>query len=485
MNVEAVVIYLLLKSKSREEALTRYSDLRAEFFSTTYIPLIRAIERFYQTKGIIPTIDLLELDCSRNIRLSTALAALKSLEISEDENDYDLAVEILKDQFTQKKYLELLNDSLNDISIKTSTEIVDLASTISLKLEEVIKPSSYMRKSSEIMLFKSKEEIAEDTMFLGISNKFDSEYGAARRGEVLLIGGRRGAGKSVICTNITQEAVLNGFIVPYFALEMTGEETKQRHMAIASGVKALKIRNQSYNIEDLDNLVLTLCKNYINGKELYNREQSKLIDFNAYIEFEKLLYAEGIPDDSKGDLIVIDDTALKLSSIDNYLTRLKSRYGKRVGPVIIDYVNQIVMDGTKDIDMYNWTVQILIAKKLKELAKKHNITIFAPYQIDESGEARMAKGILDSCDFAYTVKPIHVEGKDIGLLEWTGTKARGLPTFNFKVKIDWSTLKIYPNELSPIEILEIIGEEANEEKPKKNNKKKSQNEIEDSMELKL
>jgi len=476
MNVEAVVIYLLLKSESREEALTRYTEVKREYFTPAYTSILQAISRFYDRHGKMPTLGELKLDSSRSPMLSISIAALESLDIP-DITDFDLAIETLKDQYTQQQFLTLISKAIDDISLKSSSEIMELANSIPVTLEESIKPSSYMHTARDITIFKTKEDAAEEVMYSGISNKLDAEYGALRRGEVFLIGGRRGAGKSVICINIAKKSVQEEkLFVPYFSIEMSAEETMLRYIGICAGIDAIKVRNQDYTITDLENTARVRADMFINGREIL-ASCGTLVEFDDFIKLEKLLQTQGIDDPDKG-LIVIDDPELKLSSIDMYLTNLKAKYGKKLGPVIVDYINQIVVDGSNDANMYDWKNQIVIAKRLKALARKHDVTIFAPYQIDENGEARMAKGILDSCDFAFTVEAIHSKnGESMGALKWTGTKARSLPTIDFATGIDWDKLTISSIELSPQQLASIMGADLSsagneDEKPKKRGKKK-------------
>lgn len=474
MNVEAVVIYLLLKSESREEALTRYTDLKREYFSPAYNSILESVTRFYQRHGKIPTLGELMLDSSRTPMLVNGLEAIESLDIP-DITDFDLAIETLKDHYTQQKFLSLISKALDDISLKSSSEIMDIANALPVTLESSIKPTSFIHTARDICVFKTKEDAAEEVMYSGISNKLDSEYGALRRGEVFLIGGKRGAGKSVICINIAKKSVIEEkLFVPYFSIEMSAEETMLRYLGICAGISAIKVRNQDFDITDLTNMARVRADMFINGPQLL-AECGNLVDFEDFINLEKILVTKGIDDPEKG-LIIIDDPELKLSSIDMYLTNLKAKYGKKLGPVIVDYVNQVVVDGCNDINMYDWKNQVVVAKRLKALARKHEVTIFAPYQIDENGEARMAKGILDSCDFAFTVAAIHNKnGDSIGALKWTGTKARSLPTIEFAVGINWDTLTIDNRDLSVHQIAAISGSELSsadeEEKPKRSKKK--------------
>ena len=80
------------------------------------------------------------------------------------------------------------------------------------------------------------------------------------------------------------------------------------------------------------------------------------------------------------------------------LEKLKSKFGDNLGLVIVDYINQVLIDGYAD--EYDWKAQVQVAKKLKNLARKYEVVIVTPYQIDKDGEARYSKAILDSPDIA-------------------------------------------------------------------------------------
>ena len=103
--------------------------------------------------------------------------------------------------------------------------------------------------------------------------------------------------------------------------------------------------------------------------------------------------------------------------------------------VVVDYVNQIQTN-----DLYDWKSQILLSKKLKDLAVKHNVLMITPYQTDDKGEARFAKGLLDAADVAVTL-----ENKG-DYIEFESTKTRGMPAFKFNAPCIWDTLEILPND---------------------------------------
>jgi len=114
-----------------------------------------------------------------------------------------------------------------------------------------------------------------------------------------------------------------------------------------------------------------------------------------------------------------------------------------VGLVIVDYVNQIKRTSSSD-DKFDWKDQIHVSTALKELAGQLQVPFFSPYQIDASGEARFAKGILDSADAAFTLEA----GED--QIAFTCTKIRGDAKIHFSSKVNWNTLTIGPENGNPV-----------------------------------
>lgn len=95
------------------------------------------------------------------------------------------------------------------------------------------------------MLFTPPEENARMRFHLGLNNTFDAVMGGMAREEYLLIGGKRGSGKSVTGANICVNQYEAGNTSAYFTIEMSGKETLERIMAIHADVPHNGIRKNT------------------------------------------------------------------------------------------------------------------------------------------------------------------------------------------------------------------------------------------------
>ena len=75
------------------------------------------------------------------------------------------------------------------------------------------------------------------------------------------------------------------------------------------------------------------------------------------------------------------------------------------------------------------------------MAQEYEVPVFSPYQTDNTGEARFAKGILDAADAAFTIETWAPEDECI---TFNCTKMRSAKMEGFTSVMDWETLKIGP-----------------------------------------
>ncbi|BBL19292.1 putative replicative DNA helicase [Vibrio phage KIT04] len=440
INVQAVVLKLLLSCTDKELALACFDKIKPHFFSSSYSTIHKAVAQYYEAHGKIPNMDELSIKFSRNQNLQMSLAALQQLE--ELDIDFDMALEALRNEYAQQEALSMISrDLLDDITMLSADDLVDRLSAFPLKLEEKIEHTGSILTASQIPVFQTEEQSQLDLMYTGISNKWDAEFGGVGRQELVFLGGKIGSGKSVFCSNLCVQQYYAGNIAPYYTIEMTGRETLLRMLAIMAGVPAMKVKQGTLEGDQLLKLALTRAKMFHGGAEAYknfvrNKNQLKTSDF---FELDQQLMRNH---EEVHPLIIVDDSDLRMSTIDVSLSKFKSQYGNKLTMGVVDYINEVRLDGQGD--PYDWVYQLELSRGLKRLARKHDCAIFSPYQLNDNGEARFSKSILVPVDIAMTLDADH----DAGIIQLNAKKVRSLPPCQFNVGIDWNTLKIDPNEVT-------------------------------------
>lgn len=446
MDCSAVVLNKLLQ----EQDLEIWAKLKLVFLDAAYTGLYSAIKKYYDKYSALPTFSELEIGLREGPALKT-LAAVRLADAPDVSGE--VALDALIDQYTQSETIVLLDKFLDKLPQFDTHEIKENLSTIVLTLDDKTLASETVYTMSDLMIFKSEETINRERVYLNLNNQFDAILGGANLQELILIGGYRGSGKSITCSNIQTSQYLQGNVCPYFTIEMIGQEVMDRNLAILADVNLLNIKNNKCTPEEIVRLAKVRAEMFVNGKEIYE----DFLKHRDRFQFESTLVREcQLKPDNQ--MIIIDDRVLSINSIDLHLGKLKAKFGSKLKVGVVDYLNQIAVESKGQFD---WQPQIEVSKQLKNLARKHDMILFSPYQIDASGEARFAKGILDAADIAFKLK---VRDKASGDLIIEVGKIRGGPEMTCISGINWDTLKIdpTPREAAP---------EEPEDKPKKKNNK--------------
>lgn len=426
MDISAVLINKLLTEKN----LDVWAKLKLTFLDPSYSSLYTHINRYYTNYSSIPSFDELET-VVRELPVAKTLATLRLL----DETDVsaEVALDALIDQFTQNETIRLLDKFIDKLPVYDSAEIKENLASIVLTLDEKTLSAENVFTMAEVNVFQRPEELARTRMHLGLNNTFDSVLNGVARQELILIGGKRGSGKSIISSNILCSQYEAGYSSVYFTIEMIAHEVLQRNISILANVDHRALKKNELTDGDLLKVVKCRAEMFTNAEKyveefVKDRDQYKFEDnINRYCELK--------PDNQ---MVIVDDRKLSLSSIDLHLGKMKAKFGEKFGVAVIDYLNQIVIEGAKS--QFDWQPQVDVSKKLKELARKYDIVIISPYQIDATGEARFAKGILDAADIAMTLEP-HNEDSAISM---ETTKIRGDKAMKFTSGMNWDTLRINP-----------------------------------------
>ena len=113
--------------------------------------------------------------------------------------------------------------------------------------------------------------------------------------------------------------------------------------------------------------------------------------------------------------------------------------------IVVDYINQVKRTSRPvHGSQYDWKDQIEVSKALKSMAQEYEVPIYSPYQTDNTGEARFAKGILDAADAAFA---LNAWEQHDACITFNCVKMRNARLASFTSTIDWETLKIGPESV--------------------------------------
>ena len=438
MDVSAVVLNKLLS----EQSLDIWAKLKLVFLDPAYSSLYSIVNKHYEKYNALPSFDDLELTLREGPAAKT-LATLKLTEVP--DVSAEVALDALIDQYTQNETVKLLDKFVDKLPLYDSNEIKDSLATIAMTIEEKTHTSEKVFTMADMMMFQHTSDLEKERVYLGLNNTFDAVLGGVARQELILIGGKRGSGKSITSSNIFVNQYESGNSSLYFSIEMTAYETNQRNLAILAGVNLQNLKQNKLTDDEIMRVVKARAGMFENADDtvlefMRNRDRFKFE--------ENLVRNHQLKPDNQ--MIIVDDRDLTLSSIDLHVGKAKAKFGDKLGVVVVDYINQIVLEGA---DQYDWKPQIEVSKKLKNLARKYEVVMVSPYQIDATGEARFAKGLLDAADIALVME---AHDKEQNAVSFETTKIRGGKEMAFTCPIDWDTLRISPQSVDKPASKEVV-----------------------------
>jgi replicative DNA helicase len=429
LDTSAVVLNKLLTERN----LDIWAKLKLVFLDPAYSSLYGQISKYYEKYSAVPSFDELELTL-REGPASKTLATLRLTEVP--DVSAEVALDALIDQYTQNETVKLLDKFVDKLPLYDSNEIKDNLATIALTIEEKTHTSEKVFTMADMMMFQHPDQMEKERVYLGLNNTFDAVLGGVARQELILIGGKRGSGKSITSSNIFVNQYESGNSSLYFSIEMTAMETMQRNLAILADVNLQNLKQNKLTDEEVLKIVKARAGMFSGADELV----TEFLRHRDRYKFEEQL-VRNFQLKENNQMIVVDDRDLTLSSIDLHIGKAKAKFGDNLKVVVVDYINQIVLEGN---DQYDWKPQIEVSKKLKNLARKYEVVMVSPYQIDKDGEARFAKGILDAADIALVME---AHDKETNAVSFETTKIRGGKEMAFTCPIDWDTLRISPQSV--------------------------------------
>jgi replicative DNA helicase len=199
---------------------------------------------------------------------------------------------------------------------------------------------------------EAAELLAEDGPKRGLSTglgSLDGVIGGLKRGQLILVAGRPGAGKSVLCLDMARASIRRGAPTLFASLEMPRREILARIFAAEAEVNLYRLLNGG----------------------LRDDERAR-VDVMTQVLRPRPLHVEATP---SADLATIRSSA----------RRIKARQG--LGLIVVDYLQLMATAGREN------RVQELgaISRGLKVLAGDLGVPIVAAAQLNRAGEIRSDK----------------------------------------------------------------------------------------------
>ena len=373
-----------------------YSRLLNQYFTGINLVLFEKIKSFYKANMRLPsTSEIIAL------RKDVGLQEYIENQIVNDENvcaeiQNEFLVAQLQDFYIRDETIHFMDKFVDQLDDLEKVEIVDKFQNHLLHLNQAIPYNDELYDIGELDFFPSEDDFK--IFPSGLSAEFDAINGGFATQELVLLGGRRGSGKSIISLNMALNRFLEGNTVAFFTIEMRYKEVYDRVLSIISEVPFLDIfRNQTTPAQKIQ-MAKAKFKHFYKPSEKIEQLLKELEYSKDFKMFERKVKMEK-PTMTDNRLFMIDDESLTLNRVDHYCNMFSSKY-PAFNLAVVDYINIIKHDDQKD-----WKTQITIAENLKSLSRKYDLTMISPYQIDATGEARFAKGILDSADRSFNFFP--------------------------------------------------------------------------------
>ena len=416
-----------------------WSSVRKHYLPAAYHRLFSEIDKHCEKFHELPTFEDLKFEL-RDGATKELLFAVDAVEVDADAY---MLLQYLKNEYTQKEILNSLEAYVDhSISFEDAEESVRHLHQIVLDIEEKVDLQEPQESMQRIPLFATDEDLGK-YLPLGLNTDNDYDITFSPR-DLILVGGRAGAGKSITCCNIANNVYESGKTAVYFTIEMDSRDILQRCCAIATGIEYTKIKLQNLNVTEWEKIASWWAGRYLDSQE-------RLAEYRAHRNFaqfhDKLKTTCELNPAQQLDIVY--DPSLTISKIRSELDK-KIKSNMNVGVVIVDYINQVKRSEIPSRGgQYDWTEQIEVSKALKSMAQEYETPILAPYQTDAGGGARFAKGILDAADAAYTMEPYTEED---ACMTFNCVKMRSAAMRSFTSSMNWDTMKIGPESvLSPTE----------------------------------
>ena len=452
IDIQKVAIRRLLDTQD----VGFYTKLVSKFFTDSNLVLFKKIQKFYETNIRVPSKqEFFELNRPESIKTYIE-SEIFSDKAKVDDLSNEFIASQLQDWFIREDVIIWLNGFLDQLEYLEGTEFIDKIQEQVLKLQAYLPEGNELFNAATIELFNEADNFTIYSS--GLSNQYDAINGGFASQELVMFGGRRGSGKSIITLNALLHQYLNNDLsCAFFSIEMRKVEVYYRMMSILSGVPFLKFLKNELTLLEKLKISETKLRVFYEECDEANALYDKLNTTGDFKLFQHELKVGAVPFKKKR-FFLLDTPNLSMANVDHYLHTLTKKYNVKAS--VVDYLNILRIE-----DRMDWKAQITLADGLKMSARRHDQILMTPYQIAADGEARFAKGVLDSADRSFRFTPAD-QGSDPDILEFEITKIRNGKAMKFEVPMDWDCVRIRADkakEINQTRILNKYGHDTNGE----------------------
>jgi replicative DNA helicase len=235
-------------------------------------------------------------------------------------------------------------------------DVLDFAERAVFEISDnKVKPSFYALKDILPHTYQAVEDAFENkALVTGVATGFqdlDQKTSGFQGGDLIIIAGRPGMGKTALALNIARNSSENcGEPVAIFSLEMSKEQLSLRMLSSEAGVDSARMRGGFLNQTDLAKI---------------NRAAGALYDIPLYI----------------------DDTP-SISALEIRAKARRMKMNEGLGLIVIDYLQ--LMKGRASAERRDLEISE-ISRSLKALAKELSIPVIALSQLNRRVEERTNK----------------------------------------------------------------------------------------------
>ena len=426
MNISSALIKQIIALQDSDT----WSLLRRDYLPSSYHRIFVEVTKHQERYHELPSFDDLRLSI-RDANTKEKVLAIEAVEVDVDAHTL---LEYLKNEYTQRLILNSLDVYIdNTVAFADASESVQALHDIILDVEDKVDTKPPAESMQRISLFEPEEELSK-YVALGLNEEYDHKIKFSPI-DLILVGGKRGAGKSLTCANVANSIYNTGKSIIYFTIEMDAVQTLQRICSVATGVSFSRLKTKNLSITEWEKVVVWWASRFHESNEVLESYKSHR-DFDKF-HIELTTKCKLNP---SHQIDIVYDPSLTLSKIRSELD--KKVVPLNIGIIIVDYLNQVKRSHTPSrAGQYDWAEQIEVSKAFKSMAQEYKVPFFSPYQTDATGEARFAKGILDAADAAFA---LDAHTPEDGCITFDCVKMRNNPMDSFTSTVNWDNLQMGP-----------------------------------------